>query len=144
MIAVLFAACFSSSLSFAASNTDGDVKAKVVKYPTVGIDQSGLVVDSVKLDDNQTVLSLSYTNPGNSNEEWFNIDKDAYIVANGQKYKMLKADGIAIAPGRSYFVYDKEKRNITLYFPAIPKSTTSIDFFESLTKGWKMYSIMLK
>lgn len=144
LIAVLFAACFSSTLSFAATSSDGDTKAKVVKYPTVGVDQSGLVVDSVKLADNQTVLSLSYTNSGNDSGEWFNINKDSYIVANGQKYSMLKADGIAIAPERSYFTYDNEKRNITLYFPAIPKSTPSIDFIESLAKGWKMYNIMLK
>ena len=47
-------------------------------------------------DANETVLSFSSTN--NLSGGWMNISKDAYILANGIKYKLIGVEDIAYAP----------------------------------------------
>jgi hypothetical protein len=104
---------------------------------------AALKVLSVKTEEHQTVITFSDNNKIDdySFYQWFSIDKNAYIIANGQKYTLNKAEGIALSPEKTYFSYAGETKNFTLYFPAIPKGTTSIDFIESESSNWKLYGI---
>ncbi len=76
--------------------------------------------------------------------DWITLDKDAFIIANGQKYKLRRAEGVAISPKKTYFSYAGETKTFTLYFPPIPKGTTSTDFIESSDSSWRLYGIQLK
>lgn len=106
---------------------------------------NSLQVLSVKIQDNQTVITFSVNNKTeNGYHQWLTIDKNAYIVANGQRYTLIKTDEIAIAPNKTYFSYAGETKTFTLYFPAIPKNTTSIDFIETEDSDWRLYGIQLR
>ena len=96
--------------------------------------------------DNQTVITLSDNNMRKDGGYygWITLDKNTYIVANDQKYSLNKTDGIEISPNKTYYSYAGETKTFTLYFPAIPKGTTSIDLIESNESEWKLYGIQLK
>ena len=55
--------------------------------------------------------------------------------------KLLKADGIAIAPGQTYYRDRETPIYFNLTFPAFPQGTTSFDLIESATSDWKFYNV---
>lgn len=132
------------------NNTGGSVSSateKTYHNPYINRNMSNsLKVLSVKVQDNQTVITFSDNNriDDDSYYQWFTMNKNAYIVANGQKYTLTRAEGIAISPDKTYFSYAGETKTFTLYFPAIPKSTTSIDFIEAEDSDWRLYGIQLR
>ena len=95
-------------------------------------------VVSVSLQDNQTVLTLSDNNrtKDGGHYSWITLDKNAYIVTNGQRYTLKRAEGIALSPDKTYFSFAGETKTFTLYFPPIPKTTTSIDFIPNRSLGF--------
>ena len=104
-----------------------------------------LNVISVSVQKEQTVLTFSINNSTKDGYyEWVTLDRSAYIMANGQKLTLQRAEGIAISPNKTYFSYSDETRIFKLYFPAIPKNSSTIDFVESLDSDWKIYGIQLK
>lgn len=46
-----------------------------------------------------------------------NIDRNTHIVVNGTRYTLTRADGIQIAPEKTYFSYAGQEIIFTLYFP---------------------------
>lgn len=132
-----------SSYSGGTSYTSG----KTYNNPAVNRNMANsLKVISVVIQDNQTIITFSDNNRTKDGNyyQWMNLDKNAYIVANGQRYTLRHAEGIALSPEKTYFSYAGETKTFTLYFPAIPKKTTSIDFLESSDSEWKLYGILLK
>ena len=73
-----------------------------------------------------------------------NIDRNTYILVNGTRYTMTKAEGIKIAPNETYFSYAGQDLTFTLYFPPIPTSATSMDLIESESSDWKWYGIKIR
>ena len=57
---------------------------------------------------------------------------------------MTKAEGIKIAPEKTYFTHTGENIAFTLYFPSIPESVTSINLIESIDSDWKFYDIKIR
>lgn len=74
---------------------------------------------------------------------WCQIDKGTYIKCkpSGKVLKLLKADGIAIAPGQTYYRGVDTPIYFNLTFPALPQGTTSFDLIESATSEWKFYNV---
>lgn len=132
------------------NNTGGSVSSateKAYNHPYINRNMSNsLKVLSVKVQDNQTVITFSDNNRIDDDNyyQWFSIDKNAYIVANGQRYTLTRAEDIAMSPDITYFSHAGETKTFTLYFPAIPKSTTSIDFIETEDSNWRLYGIQLR
>lgn len=137
---------FSSISSYGNHGNSSPTPGKTYSLPTVNRNLSnGLKVISVVVQNNQTILLLSSNNKRQDGYySWMTLDKNAYIVANGQKYTLTKAKGIALSPDKTYFSYAGETKNFTLYFPAIPANTTSIDFVESSDSEWQLYGIQLR
>lgn len=138
-----------ATTSVVTNNNGGSTSStdKVYNNPYINRNMSNsLKVLSVKIQDNQTVITFSDNNriDDHNSYQWFTMNKDAYISANGQRYTLIKADGIAIAPEKTYFSYPGETKTFTLYFPAILKSTTSIDFIEADDSDWRLYGIQLR
>lgn len=111
-------------------------------YPSINTSAGKLSITSVMADANETVLSFSSTN--NLSGGWMNISKDAYILANGIKYKLIGVEDIAYAPEYTYFSYQGQTKSFKLHFQAVPSGTYSIDFIESPSSSWKIYNIKLK
>ena len=138
---------YSGGNSYSGSSSYSSSTGKNFSYPSVNRNLANdMKVVSVSLQDNQTVLTLSDNNRTKDGGyySWFTLDKNAYIVANGQRYTLKRAEGIALSPDKTYFSYAGETKTFTLYFPPIPKTTTSIDFIESADSEWKLYGIQLR
>jgi len=132
-----------SSYSKRTTSTSG----KIYNNPIVNRKTDNrLKVVSVSVQDTQTVLTIACDNRSSDGDyySWLTMNRNAYIVANGQKYTLRKTDGIAISPQKTYYSYNGETKTFSLYFPAIPKNTTSIDFVESQESNWKLYGIQLR
>ena len=71
------------------------------------------------------------------NWEWVSILPTTFIRIAGLKEKLtlVKAVNIAVSPSRHYFKKRTDLLPYTLYFPALPKSTTTIDIIESESAG---------
>lgn len=129
------------------NSKDSSPATKTCYNPQIKRSLAGnLKVLHVALYDNKTVITFSYNNriDADSYYQGFTLDRNAYIVANGKRYKLSRAEGIAISPEKTYFSYAGETKTFTLYFPAIPKNTTSIDFIESDSSEWQIYGIQLR
>ena len=107
---------------------------------------NSLTLEQVKVTDQETILSF-YTDariPGtDSYHEWCSIDPNAYIVANGKKYKLTNAEGIAKSPETTKYPIMTMSLNFSLHFPAIPSNTTIIDFYENGESDWFIEGIQL-
>lgn len=143
--------CSSSGDGTSTQSSSNSVKepyasGKTYNNPIVNRNMShNLKVESVVVQDNQTILTLSDNNRTKDGYfQWFCLDKNAYIIANGQRYTLRRAEGIALSPDKTYFSYAGETKTFRLFFPAIPQNTTSIDFVESSDSEWQLYGIQLK
>lgn len=116
-------------------------------YPKVASNgDSRLHIEKVTLDPNYTILDMvSY----NGREyQWCSISKNSYISVNGKRYNMTRAEGIAYSPQHTDFPGWDSGREVSLhfklYFPALPKGTTSFDFSEGSVDGWQIKGVELK
>ena len=117
-----------------------------IEYPTVGSTTAGQVkIKSIKLTKEYTAIEIISNNQSESTYyQWCNINRNTYISANEIQYKMTKAEGIKIAPEKTYFTHTGENIAFTLYFPSIPESVTSINLIESIDSDWKFYDIKIR
>ena len=122
------------------SNNNG---TKTINNPSISnrFDKS-LTLISVAVKPDETVLTISCKN--DLVDGWMNIDKNAYIMANGTKYMLTGTEGIAYSPNYTYFSYQGESKTFKLHFQAIPQNTSSIDFIESPSSEWRLYGIKLQ
>lgn len=129
------------------SSTSMEIDERTFVYPkVVSNGDSKLYIEKVKLDPNYTILDMvSY----NGREyQWCSISKNTYISVNGKRYNMTKADGIVCSPQHTdYPGWDSGREaslHFKLYFPALPKGTTSFDFSEGSVDGWQIKGVELK
>lgn len=124
-----------------------DANDKEFIYPKVASNgDSKLYIQKVTLDPNYTILDMVSYN--GRQYQWCSISKNSYISVNGKRYPLSRADGIAYSPQHTDFPgYDSGREvslHFKLYFPAIPKGTTSFDFSEGSVDGWQIKSVELK
>ena len=76
--------------------------------------------------------SKIYVNGG-----WIQMESGVFIqpVNSSQKYGLVKAIGIPIAPMKHYFNRPGEHYSYTLIFPALPKNTMKINIIEKEAPG---------
>ena len=136
------------STNYSSSYFNDSSKPFYKKYnsPAVNNNMAGhnLHINSVSVEKDQTIITFTINNRTKDGYyEWVNINKSAYITANGQKFNLQRVDGIAISPNKTYLSNSDETKTFKLYFPAIPKNSTTIDFIESPDSDWKIYGIQL-
>lgn len=119
---------------------------KVVEYPYVDFTYAeNARICKVSITDKETIVEMSDNNETRGGyHQWMSIDKNTVIVVDGREYRLQKADGIAIAPNKTYFSKNGETKSFRLYFQAIPKGTTSFNLLEPGESSWKFYGISLK
>lgn len=113
---------------------------KTYNFPSVSsrYDKT-LTLISVVIKSYETVLTISCKSDLAGG--WMNIDRNAYIVADGSRYILTGAEGISYSPNYTYFSYQGESITFKLHFQAIPRNTTSIDFIENEASQWRLYGI---
>lgn len=147
---VFIITCSSSNTAESTYSTSLTSSSKSINYPSVRISLAPRAkIKKVVLDRNYTAVEITINNlfyheNKKHYTQYYNIDKNAYIIANGIRYTMTKAEGIKIAPDLTYFSYEGQDVSFTLYFPAIPTSATSIDLIESSQSDWQFFDIQLR
>lgn len=120
---------------------------KIIEMPYVDFCRNeNARIKKIRITDRETIVEFSCNNLINGGYfQWININKDTYINVNGKKYQLLRAEGIAIYPNRTEYSKPGETKHFKLIFPAIPKSTTSLDLIEpNEGSDWQFYGISLK
>jgi hypothetical protein len=97
-----------------------------------------LRVKSIECTEEYTRIDFHYKSSQHYvNGGWIQMDKGAYIqpVNSSQKYTLVKAIGIPIAPMKHHFYKKGEHYSYTLLFPALPKGTKKINIIEKEAPG---------
>lgn len=117
-----------------------------VIYPSVSsTTDERAKIKSVYIGRDYTAVEITWNNLSrNSYYKACSINRNTYIIVNGTRYTMTKAEGIKIAPDKTYFSYAGQDITFTLYFPPIPTSATSMDLIESADSKWKFYGIKIR
>lgn len=120
---------------------------KVIENPYNYSSTDNVRITRICVFDNETIVNF-YCNNYIDDEticEWYNINPRAYLKTKDKEYKLIRADGISLAPSKSFFDTSKDldQRNFTLHFPAIPLLTESIDFIEDKESDWNIYNISM-
>lgn len=118
---------------------------KVVNYPNIRTrGDNKLVFKRVIIADTYTAIEMSTNNShGSTYYTWCQIAKGTHLICSGRNYSMIKADGIKVAPDKTYFSGTNSTINFTLYFEPIPRTATSIDFYEESGSSWNTWGISL-
>lgn len=109
-------------------------------YVKTAIDKMAIIKRVIRKDD-FTAVEISINR---DKRQWCNIDEDTYIEADGIRYTMTCADGIATAPEKTYFSDTEDTVTFTLFFPPIPKSAASVHLIESTYSDFRFYGIQLR
>ncbi len=85
---------------------------------------------------------LYHASPIYVNGGWVQMSPDCFIrpINTTQKYKLVKAENIPIAPTKHYFKSSRDILSYSLYFPAMPENTTSIDIIEDESHGQNWFN----
>ena len=118
-------------VNYPAVLTKGDTKAKISK---VIITSSETIVE---------IIANNTSADGKGYFQWANISKDTYIQIPGAKLTMTRAEGIKIAPEKTYYTGENQDLKFRLHFPPIDKSTTMFDLIESTDSNWKFEGVLL-
>lgn len=105
-----------------------------------------LFVSKVTLGKESTILDfISYNG---AEYQWCSIDKNSYLLVNGKRYTLKKAEGIAYSPQHTNYPNYQSGGNVSLsfrlHFQPIPAGTSTFDFAESVATGWSVKSITLE
>ena len=112
-------------------------------YYTTTSGNTSCKIVSIEVSTYETKVNFEYTNRYPSGG-WCSIDKNTYILCDtGQKYALVKAEGIPLSPKTYNFAYQGQKLTFTLVFPAIPSSTRKFDLIESNSSTWKFYGVTI-
>lgn len=105
-----------------------------------------LYVSKVSLNKDYTVLDMISYNGGEY--QWCSIERNSYLLVNGKKYSLQKAENIAYSPSHTDYPNYQTGNNVSLsfklYFTPIPSNTTEFDFYESASEGWNIKGITLE
>lgn len=92
-----------------------------------------LQVLRISTNENYTIVDFIYYAPQYYiNGGWVSIDKSTFIRPKGKDLKLtlVKAVNIPMAPNKHYFKNKGDILLFSLYFPAVPIGTTTIDIIE--------------
>jgi thiol-disulfide isomerase/thioredoxin len=102
----------------------------VVENPAFEVwNSSTLEIAKIEMSDSATIISVNaYYRP----KQWIRIDGGTYIRASGDtatKLLVERAEGITL--GEEFYMPESGEHSFTLWFPALPKNVSKIDFIES-------------
>lgn len=106
---------------------------------------SKLYITNVTLGRDYTILDMTSYN----GRQYQNccINRDSYLLSNGKRYKLIKAEGISYYPQYTDYPGYETGREVSLsfklYFSPLPENTKTFDFFEGTNDGWYIKGVKL-
>ena len=97
-------------------------------------------IGEVRREDNNLMVQIVLIKEDSNSWSWTRINKKTYVedTSNRKRYKLTKADGIAIYPETTGF---SGELKFTLTFKGLPESVTDINLIEP--DGWEIYGIKI-
>jgi hypothetical protein len=121
-----------------ASNKQLQPLTKTIRNPKTSTRlNKNISIVRILIDEETTRIDFVYQkNFSKVLKQSFQISPDCYIKICSEdiKYKLLKADNIAIAPFKNCQIGNSVLFAFSLFFPAIPKNAQRIDVVESEAK----------
>ena len=118
---------------------ESEVSKSIKLYNPAALDfKSDHRMKSIELSDEYTRIEFIYRSSQIwENGGWIQMDPNAFIrpVGSSMKYRLIKAEGIPLAPFKHYFKSKGEYQTYTLIFPALPVNTIQIDIIEREATG---------
>jgi hypothetical protein len=113
--------------------------------------QNNLSQEVLRIDSNNKLTRIDfifYAPPYYINGGWIQISKDTFITPIGTdlKLKLVQAVNIPIAPKKHHFKSTKDVLCYTLFFPALPSDTKSINIIEcetTIDNWFNFYDVLL-
>ena len=100
-------------------------------------------IKDITFEKSYTSVTIGLKN-GNSYYSYCNVFPDTYIAANGKRYTMTKAEGINIAPEKTYFSSANGTFTFTLYFPSVESIPATMDLVVPGDSDWKFFGINIR
>ncbi len=132
--------------SYSHSSSINNSESVTINNPSVAsTTASRTYITRVISNNSETVIEFQ----GNNNSitgyyTWVSISPNSYIIANGQRYNLVKAEGIGVEPTKTYFNNPNTNYSFKLYFPPLPQNTSTFDFIESQESEWKFYGVKIR
>ena len=138
-------------------NSSVDIFLDVDSYyypPVRDKGDSKLFIAKVHLSNDYTTIDFVSFNDRRTS--YCGINRNSYLVVNGKRYQLKKAEGISFIPNQTEYPNWKSLEDVSLgfklYFSPIPKSTTELDFIEPPERhplsgwsgdGWTLKGVQL-
>lgn len=139
---------FNNSGVFSNSSTITQGNSRIINNPSVNRTTSQSTrIKKITLSPEYTSVEIVTNNQTSATGgfQWCTLDKGTHIRVNGTLYYMTRAEGINIAPEKTYFSYLGQELTFTLFFPPISHlNPTSMDLIEKTDSEWKWYGISLQ
>ena len=110
------------------------LRGQIITNPQINSqDENTLTVDKIELNATTTIVYCTHTASDNyKNGGWVQIDPDIILKETDgyRKYKLVKAEGVPLSPGKFNYSYAGQKLTFRLFFPNIAKDISLIDLIE--------------
>lgn len=124
-----------------AVSPNGDAVTVNPKYECI---DSSVKIEKVVISNTYTIVEMSWFNNKYADGGNCHIDKETGIYIKGDKYALIKVEGIAYTPEQTFVGYN-QKINFKLYFQPIPKDTKIFNIVENTHwSSWKFWNVELR
>jgi hypothetical protein len=97
----------------------------------------------IEINDKYTIVEEEYKCSYQYDSGYFGISNNSFIKSNGRYYKLLKTEGIAVSPNKTYCKQKGSSYKYKLFFEKI-KPLKKIDVIEdSINGGFNFYDVEL-
>jgi hypothetical protein len=115
-------------------------KTKILRLfnPSIYDNKSNAMIKTIDLNEEYTRIDFNYRSSDEYiNGGWIQMERNSFIrdTLTKRTYPLLFALNIPIAPQKHHFQRKGQAHTYTLVFPALPKSTKSIDIIEKEAPG---------
>ena len=100
-------------------------------------------INWITINDSLLAVNMSANNMINDSlfASWINIDPNTFIYEHGKQLKLLRAEGIAVAPSITQFDNPNQTITFSLKFPHVNDLKESINLIENDSSDWKFIGI---
>ena len=108
-------------------------------------------IAKIKITEEYTEVTMTCTAPSDyrlTDQVYVYLMQSTLLVdrKTGKEFKLLKSEGIPMAPGKRFMMRANEQFTFKLYFAPIPKTATEIDILEDkdAPNAFNFFKILLK
>jgi hypothetical protein len=121
-----------------------DLSSQIYNYPQINNrNYQSTSILKVEINDKYTIVEEEYKCSYIYDSGYFSISNNSFIKSNGRYYKLLKTEGIAVSPNKTYCKQKGSSYKYKLFFEKI-KPSKKIDVIEdSINGGFNFYDVEL-